>query len=93
MLAQCIEADRNAQHSGTRDEDPIQHKCRAEDVAADFSKQFRAHVVDAVDFWVVQLEHADDVVGPGRDASDEEQTDDAWCHTKMVEDDGDREHA
>jgi len=80
-----VQSDRNAEHGRTRNEQPVQAKAGGQELAANRSKHDAASVIDVVDGGVVKLERADNVSGPGRDGSDEQQDDDARRHAQCVE--------
>jgi hypothetical protein len=70
-----------------------EEKCSAEDNPAGMAEQQRTHVVDAVDVPMAQLEDADDIVGPGGDAANDNETDDAGDNPEGIKGNGNGEHA
>lgn len=66
-----------------------------EDKSARQAKHYLTSVVDTVDLTVLKLECADNIAGPGGDASNDNETDNARDHTQDVQRrrDGQNTHA
>lgn len=80
-----VETNGNTKHSRTSNEDPEEAESDSEDVPANLAKEQHAHVGNAVDLRVVQLELTDDVGRPCCDDSDDQKDDDPRNHAESVE--------
>lgn len=81
-----IQGCRDTQHTGTSDENPVQGECDTEELVAKTSEELATNVVDTVDIRVVHLEYTDDVVGPTRHSSDDQNDNHTGDQAEAVED-------
>lgn len=69
-----------------------ENECNGEEFTADAAEEKEPDIIDAVHLWMVQLEDADHVVGPGCDAADDDEADDSGDDAQSVENRRDAEY-
>lgn len=84
MRRQSIEGRGNSQHARASNEDPVQAKCDTEEFVAETSKEFATNIVDTIDIRVIQLKGTDNIAGPTRHDSDDQNDDDTGYQAQAV---------